>query len=73
MIGTFKAFTHLFVLRSAAAQGTTDAVSITIFFTFYQKARLAYASAISMLLFLIVLGLTVLQNRIGERRVTYGD
>jgi multiple sugar transport system permease protein len=73
VIGTFKAFTHLFVLRSAAAQGTTDAVSITIFFTFYQKARLAYASAISMLLFLIVLGLTVLQNRIGERRVTYGD
>jgi multiple sugar transport system permease protein len=73
IIGTFKAFTHLYVLRNVAAQGTTDPISILIFFTFYKKSRMSYASAISMLLFVIVIGLTILQQRMAERRVTYGD
>jgi len=34
---------------------------------------MSYASAISMLLFGIVIGLTSLQQRLAERRVTYGD
>jgi ABC-type sugar transport system permease subunit len=34
---------------------------------------MSYASAISMLLFVIVIGLTILQQRMAERRVTYGD
>ncbi|HVO39497.1 MAG TPA: sugar ABC transporter permease [Spirochaetia bacterium] len=73
VIGTFKAFTHLYVLRSAAAGGTTDSISIEVFFTFFRKARLGYASAISIVLFLTVLGLTLIQQRTLERRVTYGD
>jgi len=73
VIGTFKAFTHLYVLRSAAAGGTADSISIEVFFTFFRKARLGYASAISIVLFLIVLGLTLIQQRTLERRVTYGD
>lgn len=73
VIGTFKAFTHIYVLRNAAARGTTDPISVQIFFTFYAKARMSYASAISMLLFVIVIGLTILQQRLAERRVTYGD
>jgi multiple sugar transport system permease protein len=73
VIGTFKAFTHLFVLRNAAASGTVDPVSVAIFFTAFRKGNMGYASAISILLFLIVLGLTVLQQRSTERDVTYGD
>ena len=73
IIGTFKAFTHIYVLRNAAAQGTTDPISVLIFFTFFRKARMSYAAAISMLLFVIVIGLTILQRRLAERRVTYGD
>jgi multiple sugar transport system permease protein len=73
IIGTFKAFTHLYVLRNAAAQGTTDPISVLIFFTFFRKARMSYAAAVSMLLFVIVIGLTILQQRLAERRVTYGD
>jgi multiple sugar transport system permease protein len=73
VIGTFKAFTHLYVLRTAAAAGTADPISIEIFFTFFRKAQLGYASAISILLFLIVLGLTLIQQRTLERRVSYGD
>ncbi len=73
VIGTFKAFTHLYVLRSPAAGGSADSISIAVFFTFFRKARLGYASAMSIILFLIVLGLTLIQQRTLERRVTYGD
>lgn len=73
VIGTFKAFTHLYVLRTAAAAGTTDPISVEIFFTFFRKARLGYASAIAIILFLTVLGLTLIQQRTLERRVSYGD
>ncbi len=73
VIGTFKAFTQLYVLRSAAASGTVDAVSVFIFFTAFRKGNMGYASAISILLFLIVLGLTVLQQRTTEKSVNYGD
>jgi len=73
VIGTFKAFTQLYVLRSAAAAATTDSVSVEVFFTFFRKARLGYASAIALVLFFIVLGLTLVQQRTLERGVTYGD
>jgi multiple sugar transport system permease protein len=73
VIGTFKAFTHLYVLRSAAAAGTVDPLSVTIFFTAFRMGNLGYASALSLLLFVIVLGLTVIQQRAAEKGVTYGD
>jgi len=73
VIGTFKAFTQLYVLRTAAAAGTTDSVSVLVFFTFFRKARLGYASAVSLVLFVIVLALTLVQQRTLERGVTYGD
>jgi multiple sugar transport system permease protein len=73
VIGTFKAFTHLYVLRSPAASGTVDPISVLIFFTAFRSGNMGYASAMSILLFVIVLGLAVLQQRLTERRVTYGD
>ncbi len=73
VIGTFKAFTQLYVLRSPAAASSTDTISLEVFFTFFRKARLGYAAAISILLFLIVLILTILQQRTLERGITYGE
>ena len=73
VIGTFKAFTQLYVLRSAPASGSTDSVSVAIFMTAFRKGNLGYASAISLFLFVIVIALTVLQQRTAEGRVSYGD
>ncbi len=73
VIGTFKAFTQLYVLRSPAAAASTDVISVEVFFTFFRKGRLGYAAAVSLLLFLIVLGLTLVQQRTFERGVSYGD
>jgi multiple sugar transport system permease protein len=72
LIGTFKAFNHLYVLRSSAALGTTDTASVVIFETFKRDTRYGYASALAILLLLIILVLTAVNNRIASRRVFYG-
>lgn len=72
VIGTFKAFNHIYVLRTGAALGTTDTASVVIFQTFQRDTRYGYASALAILLLLVIIVLTVANNRIAERRVHYG-
>ncbi len=72
IIGTFKAFNHIWVLRDAGALGTTDTASVVIFLEFFRNSKLGYASSMAFVLFGVILSLTVLQNRIASRRVFYG-
>ncbi len=72
VIGTFKAFNHIYVLSTAAALGTTDTASVVIFEAFKRDTRYGYASALAILLLIIILLLTVVNNRIASRRVFYG-
>ncbi|MCK4516820.1 MAG: sugar ABC transporter permease, partial [Spirochaetaceae bacterium] len=73
VIGTLKAFSHIYVLRNPATGGATDTMSIYVFFTFFRGGRFGYAAAMALLLFALVLGLTFLQRRLMERRIHYGD
>lgn len=72
VIGTFKAFNHIYVLRTGAALGSTDTASVVIFQMFKRDTRYGYASALAILLFLIIILLTVINNRIASERVHYG-
>lgn len=72
VIGTFKAFNHIYVLRTGAALGTTDTASVVIFQTFNRDTRFGYASALAILLLLIILVLTAVNNRLASKRVFYG-
>lgn len=72
VIGTFKAFNHIYVLRQAAALGTADTASIVIFQAFKRDTRYGYASALAILLLIIILAITAINNRIASRRVFYG-
>jgi multiple sugar transport system permease protein len=77
VIGTFKAFTQIWVMTIApgggsTALGTTDTLSVVIFREFYGKLRYGYASALAFVLFAVILGLTLLNNRIQGSRVFYG-
>ncbi len=72
VMGVFKAINHVLVMREPAAQGTVDTASLYIFDQFYLSTRFGYASAIAMVLFLVILTLTFVQNRIAQRRVFYG-
>jgi multiple sugar transport system permease protein len=71
-IGTFKAFNHIYVMRVPSAQGTVDVTSVTIFDTFYKANQYGYAAAQAILLFLIILGLTFVQNKVFGEKVFYG-
>ncbi len=72
IIGTFKAFNTIWVMRSGAALGTTDPFSVVIFIEFFQKTRYGYASALAFVLFAIILSLTFINNKIQGSRVFYG-
>jgi len=71
-IGTFKAFNHIFVMRTPFAQGTVDTASLIIFDTFKQDFQYGIATAEAILLFLVILGLTQVQRTFFERKVFYG-
>ncbi len=72
VIGTFKAFNHIWVMRQDLALGTTDTFSVVIFIEFFEKLRYGYASALAFVLFAVILSLTYLNNRIQGTRVFYG-
>ena len=72
VIGTFKAFNHIWVMRLDNALGTTDTFSVVIFSEFFLKLRYGYASAMAFVLFAIILTLTYINNKIQGSRVFYG-
>jgi multiple sugar transport system permease protein len=72
VIGTFKAFNHIWVLRHTMALGTVDTFSVAIFDEFFTKTRFGYASAMAFVLFAIILALTYVNNKIQGSRVFYG-
>jgi multiple sugar transport system permease protein len=72
VIGTFKAFNHIWVMRLDAALGTTDTFSVVIFKEFFEKLRYGYASAMAFVLFAIILALTYINNKIQGSQVFYG-
>ncbi len=71
-IGTFKAFNHIFMMKELAARGTVDTASLLIFQTFRADGQFGEATAMAFILFGIILLLSQIQNRIGEKLVFYG-
>jgi len=71
VIGTFKAFNHIYVLRQPAAQGTVDAASVHFFVTFQRASRFGYSTSMAVVLFVIILALYLIQNRVAARSVHY--
>lgn len=71
-IGTFQAFTHIYVMRAPNTRDAVDTASVVIFDTFYGRNNFSLAAAQSVVLFAIILLLTLLQNRLFGRRVFRG-
>ncbi len=72
IIGTFKAFNTIWIFRSNLALGSTDTFSVAIFVEFFEKTRYGYASALSFILFAIILVLSYINNKTQGSRVFYG-
>lgn len=73
VIGTFKAFNHIYIMRTPGARETVDVLSIVIFDQVFQNHNAGYASTLAFILFVAILLLTLAQNRILGKRVFYGD
>lgn len=71
-IGTFKAFNHIWIMKEYAARDTVDTASILIFERFRADGQFGEAAAMAFILFGIILALSQIQNRIGEKLVFYG-
>ncbi len=71
-IGTFKAFNHIWMMKELTARDTVDTASILIFQTFRADGKFGEAAAMAFILFGIILVLSQIQNRIGEKLVFYG-
>jgi multiple sugar transport system permease protein len=72
VIGTFKAFNHVFILRQEAALRTVDTLSMVIWDELKTNADYGYAATLAFVLFGVVLILTVINNRVQGERVFYG-
>lgn len=71
IIGTFKAFNHIYIMTQGGPGDATTTASIFIFEQFYQFNRYGYSAALSFVLFFIILLLTIVQSRLADRWVVY--
>ncbi len=71
IIGAFKAFNTIYVLRTGAALGTMDTASLVIFDAFSRDTRYGYAAALGVILLIIILSATALFDRIAQGRIFY--
>src|SRR5262249_21397626 len=76
IIGTFKAFTHIWVLRGTDTRDALDTTTVFIFNIINGGATTGtsypYAAALSFILFGVILVLTIVQNRLSRDQVFYG-
>jgi ABC-type sugar transport system permease subunit len=73
VIGTFQAFTQIWMMRTPAAGRSVDTMSIYIFRRITDASpNYGYGAALAFVLFAVILLLTVAQNRLAGRRVFYG-
>jgi ABC-type sugar transport system permease subunit len=63
-IGALQAFTQLYVMRQPSARDSLDTSSLIIFDTFYKSNNFSLAATQSILLFVFILAITLIQNRV---------
>jgi len=71
VIGGFQAFDMVYVLTQGGPNMATEVINYRIYELGFQQFDAGYASAVAMVLFLIILVFTVIQLRFANKRVTY--
>ncbi len=71
-IGVLRAFNEIFILTNGGPLDTSRTLTLLVFRTFFQQSQLGLGSAMGVLLTLVILGFTLFQFRVLERRVQYG-
>ena len=71
LLAAFQAFTQFHVMTKGGPINSTNVLVFSIYREFYFNGQYAYAAAQSMVLFLIMLVVTIIQFGVIERRVVY--
>ena len=71
VIGSFQVFDTAYVLTNGGPGNATTVANLNIYNTAFQGFRIGEASAMSVILFLVILVVTVLQFTYFNRRTTY--
>ncbi|AYY15476.1 sugar ABC transporter permease [Actinobacteria bacterium YIM 96077] len=71
MINTFQAFEYMYVMTEGGPRDSTLTLVYYLYLQGFEYFRTGYASAIALVLFTIILVITIVQWKIGERRVVY--
>ncbi len=69
IIATFRIFSQVYVMTNGAPAGSSMSVIHYIYTTAIVRHRLGYAAAVSLLLFLMILVLTIVQRRVIRERI----
>lgn len=73
IIGTFQAFTQIWIMRNPASHTSVDTVGVRIFDIINRaQPEYGYGAAMAIVLFAVILVITIIQNRVVGRRVFYG-
>lgn len=68
LIGTFQVFDQMYVMTSGGPAGTTTSLAYLIYRAGFNDSQMGMASAISVLLFIIIFVMTIIQRRLlGDR------
>lgn len=71
VINSFQAFTEFHVMTQGGPLGSTTVIVYYLYQQAFQQFNMGYGSALAIVLFLIILGLTLIQNRVLGARVHY--
>jgi multiple sugar transport system permease protein len=73
IIGTFQAFTQIWIMRRPATYDTVDTVGVYLYEVISDaNPRYGFGSAMAFVLFGLILVVNLLQNRVMGRKVFYG-
>ena len=71
LIGSFQTFGQIDILTGGGPAGSTNIIVYSIYQEAFSYGNFGFASAQAIILFLIILVVTVIQFRVGEKRVHY--
>jgi multiple sugar transport system permease protein len=71
VIGSFQVFDTVYVMTAGGPGNATEVASLNIYNTAFAGFRIGEASAMSVVLFLIILAITIAQFRYFNKRITY--
>lgn len=72
LIGAFQVFTTVYIMTGGGPVGSTDVIVYHIYQAAWEQLRMGYASALSWVLFVVILVATWIQFRFLGREVEYG-